>query len=357
MRLNRHRVAIGAGVALLVVLVAVGAALLFGRGPATPPAPPPVVAPGVTPTTPSASLAPLTGLPATDPAGLDHPAVAVKLSDVRQAHPQAGVDRADIVFVEPIGVAYTRLAAVFHSDVPDRVGPVRSVRPMDAALLSPMRPVLASTMAAEWVMRYVDEVADVDHLGSLRVADPDAYVLDPSRPRPDDVFTDPVLLLELSDRTEPPPPYFSYSSDLASSSAVRAAAMGSTVEIPYGPGWTVRWTYDEAARRYLREQPWGPHETTEAVQVSATNVLVLEVGSLTQKLSEGGGAPVPVLQLVDGTGSFLALSGGHRVTGTWSKAAVDRPFRLTTTAGDPLMLAPGATWVEMPAPDAGVVVR
>lgn len=356
MRLQRHRVAIGAGAALLVVLVVVGVALFLSRGPATSPTPP-VVAPSATPTTPSPTRAPLTGLPVADPGALDHPAVAVKVSDVREAHPQAGVDRADIVFVEPIGVAYTRLAAVFHSDVPDRVGPVRSARPMDAALLSPMRPVLASTMAAEWVMRYVDEVADVDHLGSLRVADPDAYVRDPTRPRPDDVFTDPVLLLELSDRTEAPPPYFSYSSDLAGSSAVRAAAVGSTVEIPYGPGWSVRWTYDEAAGRYLREQPWGPHETTEGVQVSATNVLVLEVGSLTQKLTEGGGAPVPVLQLVDGTGSFVALSGGHRVTGTWSKAAVDRPFRLTTTAGDPLMFAPGATWVEMPAPDAGVVVR
>jgi hypothetical protein len=355
MRIQGHRVVAGAGVVVLVGLLVLAAALLLGRAPGT--SPPPVAAPGATRTVPQPVLAPLTGLPVTDPDAFDHPAVAVKVSDVRQAHPQVGVDRADIVFVEPIGVAYTRLAAVFHSDVPDRVGPVRSVRPMDAALLSPMGPVLASTMAAEWVMRYVDEVADVDHLGSLRVDEPDAYVRDPSRPRPDDVIADPSLLLSVSSRTDPPRPYFAYSSDLAGSSAVRASAAAAAVDIPYGPGWTVRWTYDEAARRYLREQPWGPHETTEGAQVSATNVLVLEVGSVTQKLGEGEGAPVPVLQLVDGAGSFLALSGGHRVTGTWSKGAVDLPFRLTTAAGDPLLLAPGTTWVEMPAPDAGVSVE
>jgi hypothetical protein len=68
--------------------------------------------------TPTASRAPLTGIVVDDVAALDHPAVAIKVSDVRQAHPQTGVDRADIVFVEPIGVSYTRLAAVFHSDVP-----------------------------------------------------------------------------------------------------------------------------------------------------------------------------------------------------------------------------------------------
>ena len=88
-------------------------------------------------------LAPLTGLVADD---LDHPAVAVKVSDVRPAHPQLGVDRADIVFAEPIGLSYTRLLAVFHTDLPDLVGPVRSVRPMDAPLLGPM----ARCSATRW---------------------------------------------------------------------------------------------------------------------------------------------------------------------------------------------------------------
>ena len=52
MRLQRRRVAIGAGAASLVVLVVVGAALVANRGPTTSPAPP-VAAPSATPTTPS----------------------------------------------------------------------------------------------------------------------------------------------------------------------------------------------------------------------------------------------------------------------------------------------------------------
>jgi hypothetical protein len=132
--------------------------------------------------------APLTGLVVDDEASLDHPALAVKISDVRTAHPQVGVDRADIVFVEPIGESYTRFAAVFHSDLPETVGPVRSVRPMDAALIGPMSPVFANTMGAEWILDYVDSAADLDDLGTLRVGGSGAYVRDGRRPSPDDVF-------------------------------------------------------------------------------------------------------------------------------------------------------------------------
>ncbi|MGH8826323.1 MAG: DUF3048 domain-containing protein, partial [Jiangellaceae bacterium] len=163
-RASRRRWAVVAAL-IAIVGAAIVVAVLVRPEKETPPAaqPPPDVVDEVV-------RAPLTGLPVDDVAALGHPAVAVKVSDVRSAHPQVGVDRADIVFVEPIGPSYTRLAAVFHSDLPDLVGPVRSVRPMDAPLLGPMSPVFANTMAAQWVLDYVDSVADVDDLGTLRVS-------------------------------------------------------------------------------------------------------------------------------------------------------------------------------------------
>lgn len=301
--------------------------------------------------------APLTGLAV--PAGVDlsHPAVAIKVSDVRQAHPQAGVHRADIVFVEPIGPSYTRLAAVFHSDLPETVGPVRSVRPMDAALLGPLRAVFGNSMGAPWVMDYVDSVADLDDLGTTRVSGSAAYVLDPQRPAPDHVFANPQVLLSLSQFTASPEPYFGYALGIARPSAEAAGGAGQVVEIPYGPAWTVTWTFDEASGGYLRSQPWGAHTTTDDVQVGAVNVLVLDVPSAMGKIGDGRGAPVPILELVDGSGTLTALTGGHSVTGTWSKAGVNDPFVLRTSDGDELVLAPGNTWVELPAPSAGVTVR
>jgi len=345
---------------LVVVVLAVALVGLYRpAGPVEPTGATPTGEPAVTPVPVAEAVPvwPLTGLPVTDPGDPDRPAVAVKVSDVRQAHPQVGIDRADVVFVEPVGVAYTRLAAVFHSEIPVAVGPVRSARPMDAPLLSPTRGVLASTMAAGWVMSYLDETADVDHLGSLRVPRGTAYETVAGRPSPDHVLVRPPVLLDLTDRSEPPPPSFGYATDAASSSAGRSGTSGTALTVPYGPSWDVGWTWDAATGTYLRSQPWGPHVAADGTRVSAANVLVLRVDSRVEKLAEGSGKPVPVLQLVDASGELTALTDGKAVTGTWSKAGVHDPFVLTTSAGQPLRLAPGRTWVEMPTPQADVVVR
>lgn len=341
-------------VVVLLALVAVAVIVALALTGTEPVSVPPAEIPEPTPTAPRA---PLTGIVVDDVAALDHPAVAIKVSDVRQAHPQTGVDRADIVFVEPIGVSYTRLAAVFHSDIPESVGPVRSIRPPDAPLLGPMAPVFGNTMGAQWVVDYVDATANVDDLGTLRVSGSGAYVQDATRPRPDDVFAKPLVLLDLSDFTDPPEPYFAYASDTEPSSAERAGGPGTSVEVPYGPGWSVTWTYDDTAGRYLRKQPWGPHVTTEGTQVGAVNVLILAVASETRKIGAGSGAPVPVLDLIDASGEFVALAGGRSVSGTWSKAGANEPFRLRTDDAGDLLLSPGNTWVELSAPSADVTVH
>jgi hypothetical protein len=350
LRARRTTVAIVAVLGLIGVAAVIGVLGELDRGPASRLSDPVVVVP-------EPLRAPLTGLAVDRGTDLDHPAVAVKISDVRQAHPQAGVDRADIVFVEPIGVSYTRLAAVFHTDLPDLIGPVRSVRPMDAALLGPLTAVFGNTMGAPWVMDYVDSVAHLDDLGTTRVRGSGAYILDEQRSPPDHVFAKPRVLLELSEFTAAPEPYFGYAVDPGRSSAELAGGPGQSVVVPYGPSWQVTWTYDETAGRYLRDEPWGPHTMVDGTQVGTVNILVLEVASSMGKIGEGRGAPVPILQLVDSSGRFVALSGGHSVTGTWSKAGVNEPFELHTDSGEELELSPGNTWVELPAPSAGVTTR
>ena len=56
------------------------------------------------------------------------PAVTVKIDNTPAGQPQSGVDQADVVYEEVVEGGITRLAAIFNSHAPDRVGPVRSVR-------------------------------------------------------------------------------------------------------------------------------------------------------------------------------------------------------------------------------------
>ena len=66
---------------------------------------------------------PLTGLPAMDAAVAgNHPAIVVKIDNCTNSRPQTGLNRADIV-VDEEGRGVTRLGLVFHSELPDAVGP------------------------------------------------------------------------------------------------------------------------------------------------------------------------------------------------------------------------------------------
>ena len=61
----------------------------------------------------------------------------VKIENTAKARPQAGLEDADIVFEELVEGGVTRFFAVFQSEVPAQVGPVRSARLVDATLLPP----------------------------------------------------------------------------------------------------------------------------------------------------------------------------------------------------------------------------
>jgi Protein of unknown function (DUF3048) N-terminal domain/Protein of unknown function (DUF3048) C-terminal domain len=285
--------------------------------------------------------APLTGVP-TDKA-LDHPAITVKVSNTPDAHPQRGVGDADIVIVEPITGGTTRLAAIFHSRLPREVGPVRSLRPMDAPLIGPTRGVIANTMAAPWVLRYVDEVADLDNLGTLRVP-PGTYRIDDTRPAPNHVFAQPDKLLALTDRTQPPRPYFSYAAGVARSTAQLDGRRATSVTAGYGGSATATWTYDRASGRWLRAEKWSAHVLEDGHRVSADNVLVLRAKADTSFGEATASMTIP--DVIDASGSLQLFTGDNVVSGRWSKGDVNEPFTFTTEDGKALLLAPGTTWVE-----------
>ena len=121
----------------------------------------PTAKPSPAPSVDSRPRWPLTGVLLKNPKKAQHVAVAVKVPDNKYEHPQRGIDKADIVFVQlegyldADGYSGTRLMPVFHSRMADTVEPVRSIRPVDIPLLSPMNAIIGNTGAAKWVINYV----------------------------------------------------------------------------------------------------------------------------------------------------------------------------------------------------------
>src|ERR1019366_7542679 len=102
----------------VVVIAAIGGLAFFHFHKTT-------TTPTTTTTLPQYPTAPLTGLP--DPSGLSvkRPALTVKIENTPQALPQWGIDQADVVYEEIVNGGITRLAAIFNSHAPAKVGPVR----------------------------------------------------------------------------------------------------------------------------------------------------------------------------------------------------------------------------------------
>jgi len=285
------------------------------------------------------------------------------VSNVASAHPQAGVNQADLVFVEPNGISYTRLCAVFHTRFPDLVGPVRSIRPVDVPLLSPMKPVFGNTAAANWVMHYVAAHSDtIENLYSFApgIWHTDAYYTMPGRARVHSVFCHPDNLRKKARRMNLPPaaPYlpFAVGDDVVSTDLSGKGA--EKVTIPWGPGdtWDTSYTYDDASGQYLRSEPWGKHVLMDGKRVHCDNVLVVRAAWRMDKIFEGGGAPDPVVDITHSGGTFYYLHRGTHVTGSWTKGGLTGLFQFQLEDGDPLVIAPGRTFMELPQIDAKVKV-
>ena len=100
--------------------------------------------------------------------GTDGPVLVVKVDDTTQAHPQIGLDKADLVYIEQVEGGLTRLAAVFSSQIPAQVGPVRSARISDIDILSQYGHVAFAYSGAQARMFPVIAAANLENLGAQR---------------------------------------------------------------------------------------------------------------------------------------------------------------------------------------------
>src|SRR5437899_753079 len=150
---------------------------------------------------------PLTGIRATDAARLNRPVLVVKVDNAPLARPQAGLDSADVVFEEVVEGGITRLLAAYQSHDAPLVGPVRSVRPIDPQIVTPLHGLFAYSGGApkfQALIRHAP-VLDVGY-----DADPGAYYRDRSRVAPHNLMSSTGALYRLASGQAAPPPLFHY---------------------------------------------------------------------------------------------------------------------------------------------------
>lgn len=115
--------------------------------------------------------------------GVDGQVLAVKIDDTNSAHPQIGLEDADVVYIEQVEGGLTRLAAIFSSAIPVRIGPVRSARISDIDILSQYGRVAFAYSGAQRKLLPVIAAANLEDLGAQHESSK-IFTTDPNRIAP-----------------------------------------------------------------------------------------------------------------------------------------------------------------------------
>ncbi|CAM3729619.1 DUF3048 domain-containing protein [Isoptericola cucumis] len=285
---------------------------------------------------------PLTGVPSDDVA--QRPALAVKVENAPEARPQTGLEAADIVWEEVVEGGITRFVAVYHSTIPDTVEPVRSVRPMDPAIVAPLDGILAYSGAQPPFIEAVEKSGTQSVIMDRGDA---GFSRDPERSAPHNVIGDMHAFLDQADdeRTAPPPAQFAYADEAGEGTAATDGKKAGTFDVELSPAQRSVWDWSGKQDAWLRSDGSTEAVSTSGDRLAAANVLALSADVVDTRYKDPSGAPVPETKLV-GSGKGVLASGGKVVAVEWSKKDVASPVELTR-GGEPVELDPGSTWVEL----------
>lgn len=342
-RANRSRSAVVAVVLSVAMLAGCAGAPEPAQTENARPSPSPsATAPRETP--PPTDTAPLRGL--TVPEGsLDHASIAAKIDNHPVARPQIALDRTDIVFEELVEGGMTRYVAVWHSDIPEVLGPVRSIRPMDPDIISPFGGIVAYSGGQD---RFVALMRQAPVYNAIH-GQPDTeatFYRSNIKPVPHNVHVKAQELLAEHTDLAAPRQQFGFAADIPSSTAVRIGTPTAAVNYRFSNYSFGSWTWDAPAAAFLRSQRGAPDVDANGAQLTATNIIVLRV-PVTVSLD------IPKTEMI-GSGEAWVSSGGATVRATWTKKSATSTIALVADSGVAIKLAPGNSWIEL-IPLAGSV--
>lgn len=290
-------------------------------------------------------LAPLRGT--TVPAGsVSGPALSAKVDNHPSARPQFGLEHTDIVYEELVEGGMTRYVPIWQSTIPELIGPVRSIRPMDPDIISPYRGIVAYSGGQYRFVVLMESTPVVNAIhGQSNTRD--TFYRVRGRPGPHDVLVKAPQVVSDFGPLDAPTQNWAFAPTPETSTAAREGSVASTIHYRFSGLIWGTWTYSAETGKYYRAQAnHGPDLDTVGNQLNSSNVVVLRVA-----ITMGTGVPQTILNT---TGEAWVFSGGHVVHGSFSKASQNEPLYLYDDGGFTIQLAAGNTWVEL-IPHAGSI--
>ena len=311
-----------------------------------------------TPTpTPTWPLTGITSLKASD----TKPVLVVKVENDPSVRPQYGLGSADIVFEELVEGGITRFAAIFQSQFPKEIGPVRSVRHVDASIASPVADLFAFSGGARPTLNYLN--SNLPQSVTLVTEGTAGFHRTNYHYPPHNLYLDPLRLIASQRKsTTAVEPYFSHGTRLITSNdgITKSSALGKltkSVDLQFSGAERPSWTWSANKQAWVRFDNRTPAMTvmpSGTQRIQAKNLVILRVKSGDAGYRDPAGNFVP-RTIFTGVGQGYVFSQGKRLLVTWSKASLTSHVILKDKQGNRVSLSPGNSWVELIPLDGGSV--
>lgn len=285
------------------------------------------------------AIAPLTGEEVVADT-IQHGAIMAKIDNHPDARPQFGLNHTDILFEELVEGGLSRYVAVWHSDVPKAVGPVRSIRPMDPDIASPFKGAIAYS-GGKLKFIYMMRDTQVENL-MHGVAKTAKYMYrNDVHAAPHNVILKAAKYVTKHPDFEAPGQAFTFAADGEMPTAVQFGKMREVLHARFSYGNEPSWVWDAELGVYKRKQAGGKWDVDENGDVlTATNV----IGQIVKESSEYGYVPKA---MVIGHGTAYVSTGGKTFKVKWRKKNRNSFTVFTFQDGNVVKLAPGNTWIEL----------
>lgn len=255
------------------------------------------------------------------------------------AWPQAGLNRAFLVFEAPVEAGISRFLAFFHEGQEvKKIGPVRSARPYFLDWNNELDALYAHVGGSD---------AALDLIVSGGTFDLNEYWLAGyfwrahNRYAPHNTYTSTERLSSYAGQRHPVYETWTFKD----SPIVPRPEVERFELFFYPPTYVVEWKFDSSLNRYRRFQGGSAHTMEDGEQVTADNVAVVVTDVAI--LDSVGRRRVRTL----GEGEAIVFVDGKKKEGRWKKNTQSARLRFYDERGEEIVFNAGVTWVEV-IPDA-----
>jgi hypothetical protein len=273
---------------------------------------------------------------------LERPALAVKVENNPLAYPLSGVDKAEIVDEELVEGGLTRFMLLFHCTDANPVGPIRSARGIDPAIMEPITHILADAGGNNQVREILSKhgVVNIDE----NAAGGAMFRRDrPGKSSEHTLYGDTRRLRNIGEKKYGKPPRTGV---FAFGPAPKAKAKkAKRISIEFSHVETITYTYRDG--RYYRSDYGHPLEMENGKRVAPANVIIEEHTYSYSSITDVAGAHSTEIDDPTGKGKALLFRDGKVYRGTWHRKAISSPVRFTLRNGKEMVFHRGQTFIEL----------